>query len=184
LFKQIGSPFQVHKRKWEHCTGCLLAKTRLHVVLVRGRVPCEVLFIGEAPGASEDVIGQPFIGPAGKLLDLIIEQGLDGQFDYALTNLVCCIPTAEEGKLPEPPKEAIEACSKRLAEFVALCHPKLIVSVGKLSDKWVIKMPGVAVRIKWASIVHPAAILRMDIAQRGLAIQRCVATLEDAAVDL
>jgi DNA polymerase len=144
-----------------------------------------VLFVGEAPGQSEDVIGLPFVGPAGKLLDEIIDQGLDGQYDYALTNLVCCIPLDENGsKVTEPPKEAILACSDRLQEFVTICRPKVIVCVGSLSAKWIEKNFGYRISNLFVSITHPAAILRMDVSQRGLAIQRAVVTLQDSVEEL
>lgn len=176
------TPYERHVKRWQKCRKCSLCERRQRVVLARGRVPCDVLFVGEAPGQSEDVIGLPFVGPAGKLLDEIIDQGLDGQHDYALTNLVCCIPLDENGsKVTEPPKEAILACRERLSEFVRIAQPSLIIHVGKLPEKWAISTSGCPDSV---SITHPAAILRMDISQRGLAIQRAVVTLQDVVEEL
>ena len=198
LKKKLLTPFARHRIKWNACTACPLCKTRLNVVLARGQVPCDILFIGEAPGASEDVIGQPFVGPAGRLLDDIIKASVPGctemskdgctevwccNYRIAFTNLVCCIPVTG-GDKNEPPLESIKACAPRLVEFMVLCRPKLIVTVGKLSDKWAGRATEGMPLPKWASIVHPAAILRMDSAQRGLAVQRCVATLGDAVASL
>jgi DNA polymerase len=59
------------------------------LVTARGHVPCDILIIGEAPGASEDIIGRPFVGPAGILLDDILEKSLDPDIRVAMTNLVC-----------------------------------------------------------------------------------------------
>jgi uracil-DNA glycosylase len=96
------TPFQLHVNRWGDCQQCELHRVRHKVVLARGRVPCDVLFIGEAPGASEDVLGLPFVGPAGHMLDYIIERsigehnelrkekGLPG-LRVAMTNLVCCM---------------------------------------------------------------------------------------------
>lgn len=70
------SLFQLHVREWENCTRCPLCETRRNIVLSRGKVPCDVLFIGEGPGESEDVLGAPFVGPAGHLLDHIIERSV------------------------------------------------------------------------------------------------------------
>jgi DNA polymerase len=139
------------------------------------------LFIGEAPGPSEDLIGQPFVGPAGKLLDRLIEIGLDGQVDYCMTNLVCCIPI-EEGskKFDEPPKESIFACKQRLTEFIQLVKPKAIVCVGKLAKKYA---PSIS-SVDYYEIIHPAAILRMDASQQPLAGKRCIATLEEVIARL
>lgn len=170
-----------HCQKWKNCKRCLLCKKRNRVVLARGMVPAPVLFVGEAPGASEDVLGKPFCGPAGKLLDQIIERAIDAQYDYALTNLVACIPIGADGnKMQEPPEEAIEACKSRLKEFVEMCKPKLIVDVGKLAAKWGPAKHGV----DSIQIIHPAAILRMDVSQRGLAIQRSIVTISDAVDEL
>lgn len=181
------TPFQRHKRKWNNCKRCLLHKVRNCVVLARGMVPAPILFIGEAPGASEDVIGRPFVGPAGKLLDKMIEQSIDGQVDYCLTNLVACIPKEDGKKLAEPSEECIEACSGRLYELVRMCNPKGIVLVGRLADKHFAVGPrtldGYTIK-RVTSIIHPAAILRMDVSQRGLAVQRCIVALEDVVEEI
>lgn len=66
------SLYQQHVADWRACTGCTLSERRNRVVLFRGSVPCDVLFVGEAPGESEDVVGTPFVGPAGKFLDGMI----------------------------------------------------------------------------------------------------------------
>lgn len=133
--------YQRHRKKWIDCKRCDLCESRTKVVLgpqKHGRIPAPILFIGEAPGASEDVIGYPFIGPAGKLLDIIIERAIDGQHDYAMTNLIACIPKDDEGKkTKEPPDYAIKECQPRLIEFINMCSPDLIVCVGKLATKYV-----------------------------------------------
>lgn len=174
------TPYQRHCKKWKKCVRCALCNSRNKIVLARGKIPAEILFIGEAPGASEDVIGRPFVGPAGKLLDKIIEQAIDGQYDYALTNLVACIPLDSEGnKTTEPPKDSITACKPRLTEFVGLVNPKLVVFVGRLAAKYY-QYP----ELKTIQIIHPAAILRMDLSQKGLAVKRSIVTIEDAVEEL
>lgn len=70
--------FQLHVQEWKGCTLCPLSQGRTRVVLSRGKVPCDVLFVGEAPGRSEDVVGQPFVGPAGQLFDKIVERAVRG----------------------------------------------------------------------------------------------------------
>ena len=175
------SPYQEHKKRWLQCRECGYCETRRNVVLVRGKVPAEVLFVGEAPGASENVLGKPFCGPAGQLLDQIIERGIDGQADYALTNLVGCIPI-EDGtvtKAGAPSEESILACQDRLEEIINLVNPNVIVRVGKLATKWLPKLFDIDVAC--VDMIHPAAILRMDASQKPLAVQRCVVTLEDIA---
>jgi uracil-DNA glycosylase len=155
-------------------------------VLARGNVPADILFIGEAPGQSEDVLGQPFVGPAGKLLDRQIAEafgncpGLDLRLCF--TNLVCCIPKDETNKkVGEPDKESIEACSARLDEMLVLCRPKLVVAVGDLADKWLVGDGGVLNKVK---ITHPAAILRAEIVRQSLMNQKVIVILENAFRDL
>lgn len=68
------TPFKKFVAKWQDGCGSCQCESANKVVLCRGSIPCDVLFIGEAPGASEDILGQPFVGPAGKLLDGIIQE--------------------------------------------------------------------------------------------------------------
>ena len=144
--------YQDHVREWKSCTKCGLCKTRKKVVFARGVIPCDVLFVGEAPGVSEDLLGIPFIGPAGKLLDEIIQEADQLRFtdyeDYcnsdslriARYNLVGCIPLVEGQKVGQPPKEALRECTPRLAEMVEIARPKLIVAVGQVAAKEIPKM--------------------------------------------
>jgi len=182
------TPYKKHKKKWIGCKKCILHKGRTQVVLARGKLPADVLFIGEAPGVSEDVLGTPFIGPAGKLLDRMIEEAFSEQCRVVMTNLVACIPRDKRGdKVEEPPEKCIQACALRLTQFIKLANPDLVVYVGKLPEKWasdiVESLSGRKV-LKTLKIIHPAAILRMDVSQRGLAIQRTVVRLRDAAEQL
>jgi uracil-DNA glycosylase len=89
-------------------------------------------------------------------------------------------------KVAEPPEWAIKSCALRLQELYALCRPKLVVCVGKLAAKHAMPcpLPACLRGARWIEVVHPAAILRADVSQRGLAVQRTVAILADAASDL
>lgn len=177
--------YQLHRSDWIGCTRCSLSEKRHKVCLVRGTLPCDLLFIGEAPGPSEDVIGKPFIGPAGSLLDQIIVEALEGySLTHALTNLVGCIPLDDSGdKFTEPPQEAILACRPRLEELASIAKPRLIVTVGALAAKWLDRViPKREARS--VNITHPAAILRMNVAMQGLAVQKCVVNLSNAIEDL
>lgn len=178
----MPSAYKQHVAKWSNCQLCDLCNGRKHVVLLRGSVPAPVLLVGEAPGESEDVIGQPFVGPAGRLLDEIIAKAglVKGQF--ALTNVVSCIPRDEDNnKVHAPPDWAAKACRNRLVECFELVKPKLIVWVGGEAKKY-----GPLALKYWpefpetVDLIHPAAILRMDVSQKGLAYQRAVIALKDA----
>lgn len=176
-----------HKKRWGGCRACGLCEVRSHVVLCRGKLPCDVLFVGEAPGAAEDVLGRPFVGPAGKLLDWQIQEAQDAagsSLRMAFTNLIACIPLDASGrKTVEPPKDSIAACKPRLQEMVSIARPRALVMVGKLSQKMCPK------NIDWdfeasADIIHPAAILRADLSQQGLANQKVTVTLRDLFEEL
>lgn len=201
----VLSPWRAFVERWKNCSDCVLCETRKNIVLARGSVPCDVLFIGEAPGEGEDVIGQPFVGPAGRLLDDIVNRALRtaGKFDeeadclgapdpwtllVAFTNLVCCIPRDSDGrKATEPDPNEVLACQPRLAEFIALCRPRLVVCVGALAAKWIGNQRsryGIGGDVRLLDITHPAAILRSNIAQQGLAIQRCVVQIANAVEEL
>lgn len=205
----MTTPWQAHVEKWSDCRRCRLCAGRKRVVLARGSLPCDVLFVGEAPGESEDVVGLPFKGPAGRLLDQIVKEALnaagcemdsggqnpDGSFinvwmpadvRVAFTNLVACIPREPDSrhKAVEPLPDEIQACAPRLQEIVRLADPKLIVRVGKLATDWLDPADKKSVKlhkeVAMIDIVHPAAILRMPVAGQGLAVRRAVVMVSDA----
>ncbi len=196
------SLYTIHREAWLGCTRCELHRHRKTVVLCRGQLPCDVLFVGEAPGESENVLGQPFVGPAGQLLDKIITKvirpwledpkktvdGNDHSLRWAFTNLVACIPHNEDGNKYEVPKESIKACQPRLVGLAKIAKPKLVVQVGTLSEKhwkakdWEAHVSPTDVP-RFVKIDHPAFILRNDVSNRGLLIQKCEAVLEDAFLE-
>lgn len=186
--KPSVATWKSHKHTFGSCTGCTLSETRSRVVLLRGSLPCDVLFVGEAPGQAEDTLGKPFIGPAGKLLDSLVLEALEdsgASLRLAYTNLIGCVPIDPENrnKVVEPPREAVKACTPRLKDLVKLARPRALVMVGKASQKWCPKI------IDWdfehsIDIVHPAAILRADMSQRTMASQVCCVVLRDLFLSL
>lgn len=193
------SPYASHCEEWRDGCGSEACKRAKHKCFLRGRVPCDILFIGEAPGESEDVLGSPFVGPAGKLMDRIIDKALSipgttgpgyHTMTHGLTNLVACIPREEDGgKAVEPGPEQIQSCAPRLREIAQMCRPRLIVCVGALSRDHLMKTGykhtiKLGVAAKMIDIVHPAAILRANVAHQGLAVQKCVAAISTAVADI
>ncbi len=171
-----------HVERWKDCTKCPLCHQRSNIVLARGTVPCDVLFCGEAPGASEDALGQPFVGPAGDLLNQIIERAVPQGVTVALTNLVACFPAEAKARGDNEPERAeILACRPRLHEFIKLARPRLIVCVGNLASDWIgHDASGKVLGATVVEIVHPAAILRMPLAQKGMAVNRAIVIVQGA----
>lgn len=177
-----------HKDKWKDGCGSDLCPDATKIVFTRGKLPCDILFIGEAPGRSEDILGKPFVGPAGHLLDNIISRAIpeDLGVRVAFTNLVCCIPRSEEGgkSTDQPLDEHIKACAPRLCEFVALAKPRVIIAVGKLPEHWLDPgmkdSVGIGREYKRIVITHPAALLRTPVVKRVIDIQRCIVTIRMA----
>jgi len=191
----VTSLFQQHVERWRNCRACPLCDQRGRIVLARGKVPCDVVFVGEAPGDSEDALGAPFMGPAGKLLDGIIRHALLPWAEkprLAFTNLVACFPReSKEAGDNEPPDEAILACRSRLIEFIRIADPRLIVCVGALARDWLdpklrrlTKYVQVHREIPQVAIKHPAAIIRMNVAMQGLEKQRAAVTITNAVEEM
>ena len=146
---KAASQFHDHK-DWQDCQGCPLAQTRKKVVLARGTVPAPLLFVGEAPGPTENVFGEPFVGDAGKVLDRLIFEAervyrkrvppkilSRGVPAYAITNIVACFPQKnEQGDFREPSKDEAHACRQRLLEFIGICRPRVIVCLGRIAEKY------------------------------------------------
>jgi uracil-DNA glycosylase family 4 len=177
---------------WGRGCGSNLCPLARKVVLARGTLPCDVLFIGEAPGVSEDVTGRPFVGPAGSLLDHIVATALAPEgtptCTVAFTNLVGCMPHADPDSgatFREPTPDEIKACKPRLEDFIDLADPQLIVCVGALARDWLDEKRRYHVRthrpVPMVDIPHPAAILRANVAQQSLLVQRCIVTIANAA---
>jgi uracil-DNA glycosylase family 4 len=113
------------------CTLCPLHLTRTQAVFGAGNADAELMFIGEAPGASEDRMGLPFVGAAGKLLDRLLgEIGLDRK-DVWIGNVLRCRPP--DNRDPQP--KEIESCQGYLFEQVRLIQPTVICTLGNFSTK-------------------------------------------------
>lgn len=111
------------------CHRCPLGETRTQLVFGVGTESAEVLFVGEGPGEQEDLQGEPFVGPAGKLLDDMLRMiGLERSRVY-IANIVKCRPP--HNRDPQPEEQA--ACRGWLERQIALLDPKLIVCLGRIA---------------------------------------------------
>ena len=157
--------WELFHQRWMKGCGSSLCANATYICLKRGTIPCEILFVGEAPSVGADVTGRPFVGESGVVLDDVIKRAGALSFTRAYTNVVACIPRHSEDrcKTTQPPDEAVQACQPRLREFIALCKPKLIVAVGRVAERWLRDMQAKAMfpeSIPVAHIMHPSHILQ------------------------
>lgn len=154
------------KKQVDGCEKCKLCKGRQNIVFGVGNTNANIMFIGEGPGADEDRIGEPFVGKAGKLMDLAFETVGIKRDDVYIANIVKCRPPANR----DPEQDEVESCIGYLGNQVRLINPKVIVLLGRISlqnilgkeykitsarGNWVERKG-----IKYMPTWHPAALLR------------------------
>lgn len=118
------------------CTRCELSTTRTQVVFGVGTERADLMFVGEGPGAQEDLQGEPFVGRSGKLLDKLVleELGIDRSSFY-IANVVKCRPPNNR----DPKPVEIEACWSWLDQQLAIIDPKVIVTLGNFATRTLLK---------------------------------------------
>ena len=149
-----------------NCQNCQLHKTRTNVVFGIGRKDADIMFIGEGPGEQEDLQGEPFVGPAGKLLDDMLSIiDLDRTNCY-IANIVKCRPPYNR----DPEEHEEQACIGYLLNQIELIQPRIIVCLGRVAARCFIdpsyrisKEHGIWIDRDgyWiTAIYHPSALLR------------------------
>lgn len=150
------------------CSACPLSETRNSVVFGEGNMRADIMFIGEGPGGDEDMLGRPFVGKAGQLL----EKGINAlgwtRNDVYIGNVIKCRPP--KNRTPYP--EEVDACIGWIRNQTALIKPKIIVCLGATAAKAVISndLRITSARGRWTEkngvwimpTFHPAALLRDD----------------------
>jgi len=117
---------KIIQEKVKTCKKCDLCITRKNAVPGKGNQNAEVIFIGEAPGKSEDLCGEPFIGTAGKRLDDALKNaGLTRDCVY-ITNIVKCRPP--KNRIPNDVEKSM--CNEYLKDEIAIINPKIICLLG------------------------------------------------------
>ena len=156
----------------QSCRSCGLCQTRHNVVFGVGRRDADILFVGEGPGEQEDLKGEPFVGPAGMLLDDMLSIiDLDRNENCYIANIVKCRPPRNR----DPQEDEQNACIGYLYEQIRLIQPKIIVCLGRIAAKKLIdpdyritRQHGQWVQkdgVWMTSIYHPSALLR-DLSKR------------------
>ena len=150
------------------CKKCKLCQNRNNIVFGTGNKQADIMFIGEGPGADEDLQGEPFVGRAGKLMNMAFTAlGIEREQVY-IANVVKCRPPSNRN----PEDDEANACLNYLRNQVILVKPKIIVLLGSVALKNILgKEYGItASRGKWIEkkgiwympTWHPAALLRDD----------------------
>jgi len=109
------------------CPLCKLARTRKNAVPGEGQLAARIMFVGEAPGRSEDEKGRPFVGAAGRILDDLLQKAGIERSQMFITNVVKCRPPGN--RVPEDDESA--ACRPYLDRQIALIKPKVICILGR-----------------------------------------------------
>jgi uracil-DNA glycosylase family protein len=181
------------------CKACDLWKRGTQTVFGEGSRQAEIMFVGEQPGNDEDLVGKPFVGPAGKLLDkALVAAGIDRTRTY-VTNVVKHFKWVPKGKLRihgKPNAVEINACSPWLRAEIELIKPKIIVCLGATAAQALL---GKQFRVtqqrgqffpflfssKITATVHPSSILRAsDEQSRRIEMQRFIEDLSKVATAL
>ena len=156
-----------YKSSIESCCECNLGNSRNKFVFGSGDPNADLLLIGEGPGEKEDLQGEPFVGRAGKLLDKILKAiGYNRRDKVFITNIVKCRPPDNRDPLPSE----VEECSPYLIQQINLIKPKIIVALGKVAGKTLIKKDIMLKEMRNKThefnfiplrvTYHPAALLR------------------------
>ena len=153
------------------CHGCSLHTSRQQVVFGVGSPASDWLIVGEAPGAEEDRHGEPFVGPAGQLLDaMLLAIGLDREQVY-IANVLKCRPPGNR----DPQPEEVATCSGYLDRQIDLIQPRMILAVGRFAAQhllgsersigalrgqvWAYPRTGTALVVTY----HPSYLLRKPV---------------------
>ena len=149
------------------CVKCGLHKTRTQTVFGVGDENADWMLIGEAPGAEEDRLGDPFVGQAGKLLDnMLAAIGLSRRANVYIANVLKCRPPGNRNPTPEE----VAQCSPHLLQQIELIKPKLIVAMGRFAAQTLLETSASIASLRgrvhqYAGVplvvtYHPAYLLR------------------------
>lgn len=160
------TPLQELAKSLHNCQRCKLAKLgRSQVVFGVGNPHASIMFVGEAPGANEDLKGEPFVGAAGKILnDLLASANLSRDQIY-IANVIKCRPP--DNRDPEP--DEVETCKPFLMQQIQMIRPKLVCTLGNWATQTLLERKVGITKVKAQAfymkdfvlfpLLHPAAAL-------------------------
>lgn len=143
------------------CKRCRLARTRKNAVPGEGNINAKVMFLGESPGRLEDEAGRPFVGPAGKFLNKLLEKISLQRKNIFITSVIKCHPP----KNRNPKKDELAACRIHWKKQIKIIKPKIIVLLGRIAANEALGISKlkknrhlmVKNKIKYFVTYHPAA---------------------------
>jgi len=149
------------------CTRCVLHKQgRKQIVFAVGNPRADIMFVGEAPGADEDIQGEPFVGRAGQLLNNMISAMGIRREDVYIANIIKCRPPGNR----TPDREECDTCSPFLMRQIEVVKPKILVALGAVAAKTLLGVNDAMINLrgriydfkntKLAVTYHPAYLLR------------------------
>ncbi len=155
-----------------------LANAGTNIVISRGNPNAKLLLVGEAPGPQENIKGKPFVGPAGQLLDKILQAAnFDPETDIYITNSVFRMPPGDDGKsFRKPNDKEIEFYRPFVLEIIRLMNPLVILLTGNVACQSVLQKTGITtLRGRWTEmdgrwlmpIFHPSYLLRNQSREPG-----------------
>jgi len=190
--KKVGAPgLQAVRDELGDCQRCRLKGGRKQIVFGVGNPEAELVFVGEAPGADEDRLGEPFVGAAGQLLDKMIEAMGFRRSDVYICNVIKCRPP--ENRNPEP--DEVASCEPFLKKQLSVLRPRMIVTLGKFAAHCLLRVDTPITRLRgtWKSYegiqlmptYHPAFLLRDPSRKRECwaDLQQVVAALRRMGVE-
>lgn len=150
--RRANRSWQQHIREYKHCEACSLHKSRYKIVLYRGSIPADILFISEAPGDVENLKGFPLTGPTQEFLQPYLDTLKEAGIRWGITNVVGCQPP--NGR--DPSKEEAMACRPRLDDIVERISPRSIILLGGVASKYGKHYDAPTYEAK-----HPAYLIRL-----------------------
>lgn len=190
VHRKLIDEWRSYLLRWGGCERCPLHHTSTLHVLGRGTLPCEVLFLGEGPGKSEDLTGVPFTGPAGYKpggLESLLEDSFRRfrPYSYFISNVVACRPNdfyqmsrreSINGTFQEitdyipndkdraPTQTEADACHPRVVSLIRMARPTFLVLLGRVAQQY-INPEAIAKELKRdslpvVSLYHPSYIVR------------------------
>ena len=157
-----------------NCTLCDLHKTRTNAVFGGGSKNAKIMFIGEAPGANEDLKGEPFVGRAGMLLNSMLQAIGLVRDDVYIANILKCRPPNNR----DPQSQEVKLCTPYLQQQIGLIQPKVLVAVGRIAAQFLLNTMEAMSRLRGRTYqygeqnipllvtYHPAYLLRSPSEKR------------------